>query len=125
MKIVLDTNVLLSTIFWQGEANKVIENCKRKNIQIIITDKILSEIDIGQTLFVKNFEVVPSETREVLLKRKLLIIAGDLEKILTKDEVLKFPTRIFFSPYPGIKIPVLKKYQSYMFLNNKNGKIII
>jgi len=86
-------------------------------------DKTLSEIYTGQTLFVKNFEVVPNETRKKLLERKLLIIAGDLEKALTKEEILKFPTRIFFSPYPGIEIPALEKYQGYIFFKNKSGVI--
>lgn len=88
-------------------------------------NKILSEIDVGQIFFVKNFEVVPSETRKRLLERKMLIIAGDLEKTLTQDEVLKFPTRIFFTPYPGIEIPTLEKYQGYMFSKNKNSLVII
>ncbi|GBE20065.1 hypothetical protein BMS3Abin17_00799 [archaeon BMS3Abin17] len=44
MKVVLDTNVWLSSIFWKGEASKIIRNCKRKSIQIMITDQILSEI---------------------------------------------------------------------------------
>ncbi len=88
-------------------------------------NKVLSEIDAGQTLFVKNFEVIPSETRKKLLERRLLIIAGDLEKTLTKEEVLKFPIRIFFSPYPGIEIPVLEKYQGYMFSKNKKEQVKI
>jgi hypothetical protein len=88
-------------------------------------DKILSDIDAGKTLFVKNFEVIPSETKSKILRRNLLIIAGDLEGILTKEEILKFPTRIFFSPFLGIEIPVLEKYQGYMFSENKKEGIII
>jgi len=85
--------------------------------------KIFSKIDAGQTLFLKNFEVIPSETRKKLLERKLLIIAGDLEKALTREEILKFPTRIFFTPYPGIEIPALEKYQAYIFSKNQTGKL--
>lgn len=44
MKVVLDTNIWLSAIFWKGEASKIIENCERNNILIIITEQILSEI---------------------------------------------------------------------------------
>lgn len=122
-------------IFWSAypmakqEFRKELNNNVPSDVIIIENEnpaelnKILSQIDTGQTLFVKNFEVIPSETRKALLERKLLIIAGDLEKALTKDEVLKFPTRIFFSPYPEIKIPVLEKYQGYMFSKNKKSKI--
>ncbi|MBI2628585.1 putative toxin-antitoxin system toxin component, PIN family [Candidatus Pacearchaeota archaeon] len=44
MKIVLDTNIWLSAIFWKGEANKLVENLINKKIYIIITENILSEI---------------------------------------------------------------------------------
>ena len=44
MKITLDTNVWLSAIFWEGEANKLIEKAEQNNFEIIITKEILSEI---------------------------------------------------------------------------------
>ena len=44
MRIVLDTNIWLSGIFWKGESNKLIESCIAKKIEIIITKEILSEI---------------------------------------------------------------------------------
>lgn len=44
MKIVLDTNVWLSGIFWEGEASKIIEKAEKKEVQIIISEDILSEI---------------------------------------------------------------------------------
>ena len=44
MKIVIDTNVWLSGIFWDREASKIIEKAGKKDIQIIISEDILSEI---------------------------------------------------------------------------------
>ena len=44
MKVVLDTNVWLSGIFWDGEASKIIEKSKKNNMQILISEDILSEI---------------------------------------------------------------------------------
>lgn len=44
MKLVLDTNIWLSGIFWEGEASKIIEKAEKKNIQILISENILSEI---------------------------------------------------------------------------------
>ena len=89
MKVVLDTNVLLSTIFWQGEANKVIENCKRKNIQIIVTDKILSEI-IDVLNKEAKFQRFISNRNECVggLIRAILSIAV-LKKSKTKLEIIK------------------------------------
>ena len=44
MKIVIDTNVWLSGIFWEGEASKILEKAEKKDVQIIISEDILSEI---------------------------------------------------------------------------------
>jgi len=98
---------------------KIIEN--ENPVEIGATLENISE---EQILFVKNFELVPNNLMEKILERKLLIICGDLEKALTKEEVLKFPTRIFFTPYPGIEIPELEKYQGYIFSKNKAGETL-
>lgn len=44
MKVVLDTNVWLSAIFWKGEASKIIETLIDKKINVLISGSILSEI---------------------------------------------------------------------------------
>ncbi|MBI4116984.1 putative toxin-antitoxin system toxin component, PIN family [Candidatus Pacearchaeota archaeon] len=44
MKVVLDTNVWLSALFWEGEANKIVELIEKKKINVIISEKILNEI---------------------------------------------------------------------------------
>ena len=47
MKVVLDTNVWLSAVFWEGEANKIIEKVSKKErekFEIIISREIISEI---------------------------------------------------------------------------------
>jgi|SRR3989344_5033798 len=44
MRVVFDTNIWLSAIFWKGEANKLIEQAINKKIEIIVTEEILSEI---------------------------------------------------------------------------------
>ena len=44
MKITLDTNVWLSAIFWEGEADKLIEKIRQNKFDIIITKEIISEI---------------------------------------------------------------------------------
>src|SRR3989344_37807 len=44
MKIVLDTNVWLSGIFCGGEAIKILEKAEKKEVQIIISEDILSEV---------------------------------------------------------------------------------
>jgi len=46
MRIVLDTNVWLSAIFWQGEASQIVELAENKNFKLdmVITKDILLEI---------------------------------------------------------------------------------
>ena len=44
MKVVFDTNVWLSSIFWKGEAYKIMELCEKEEIEIIISEDILFEI---------------------------------------------------------------------------------
>ncbi len=44
MRVVLDTNVWLSSIFWKGEANKLMKLLLNNKIEIIVTDEILAEI---------------------------------------------------------------------------------
>ncbi len=44
MKIVLDTNIWLSGLFWEGEASKIIEFSEKNKIKIIISQEILEEI---------------------------------------------------------------------------------
>lgn len=72
-------------------------------------------------LFVKNFETVPREIQADLLKRKNLIISGDLEHTPARGALTAFPTRIFFSPFPGIALPELKKYEGFMLAADKSG----
>jgi len=43
MKIVLDTNVLISGIFWKGAPSKILELWTKDKIQIVVNKKILDE----------------------------------------------------------------------------------
>jgi len=83
----------------------------------------LPKIDPSRIVFVKNFETVPKGIASELLESKRVIISGDMENALPKDEVATFPTRIFFSPYTDVDLPTLEKYQGYIFSAKKNGAI--
>jgi len=85
----------------------------------------LFKTDPNIILFVKNFEVIPEDIRTKLLKVRLLIISGNMENVLTKEQILEFPIKILFSEYPGVDLPSLEKYEGYMFSKNKNEKVKI
>ena len=44
IKVVLDTNVWLSGLFWEGEASEIIKLAENKIITPLITEEILQEI---------------------------------------------------------------------------------
>ena len=76
MKIVLDTNVWLSGIFWEGEVSKIIEKAET----ILISEDILSEI-----VNVLNKE---SKFQKYILNLKLSI-EDLLRTILSLSELIK------------------------------------
>lgn len=44
MKVVLDTNVFISGLFWTGTPHKIIKAAENKKITIVMTPEILSEL---------------------------------------------------------------------------------
>lgn len=43
LRIVLDTNVLISAIFWKGNPHIILEKCKKREIDLVISNEILEE----------------------------------------------------------------------------------
>ena len=43
MKVVLDTNVLVSGIFWRGPASRILELWAKDRIEVIVSPEILTE----------------------------------------------------------------------------------
>ena len=88
MKVVLDTNVWLSAIVWRGEANKIIEAAINKKIEIIITQKILSEIiDVLNRERFHDFIENKKEKIEDLIRA--LVSFSKLIETKTKIELIK------------------------------------
>jgi len=89
MKVVLDTNVWLSGIFWAGEASKIIENAEKKDFQILISEDILSEIAnvLGRESkfqrFIVNLKLSIEDTLRTVLSISTLI------EPQTKLEIIK------------------------------------
>lgn len=84
----------------------------------------LHKIDANRVLFVKNFEVLPEELRKELLKKELLVIAGDLKGVLAKEEVQRFRTQASFSLYPDVDIPAFQKYEGFIVGRGKIGLLL-
>ena len=97
MKLVLDTNVWLSGIFWEGEASKIIEKAEKKKIQILISEDILSEIvnvlnkESKFQKYILNLKLSVEEILRTILSISDLIetkIKLDLIKADPKDNII-------------------------------------
>jgi putative PIN family toxin of toxin-antitoxin system len=122
MKVVLDTNILISGIFWRGSSNKVILNWRNGKFTLVSSLETISEI----IKVLKDFKIKLSdnEIREWLdlivrnstiveLKEKIAIvkddpkdnifietaIAGNADYILSQDNHL-----LKLKEFRGIKI---------------------
>jgi putative PIN family toxin of toxin-antitoxin system len=79
MRLVLDTNVLISALFWDGNERKLLLDCKKKKHKLIISPEILEEMN--RILDVK-FDV-PSEIR-IKYEQNILRIS---EIVFPKGEI--------------------------------------
>lgn len=43
MKVILDTNVLISATFWNGDSNRILEKAEQKEFELVISKEILDE----------------------------------------------------------------------------------
>ena len=88
MRLVLDTNVWLSGIFWEGEAYKLIRIIESKEIEIVVTKKILVEIvevlnkEAKFQRFVKDKKVAIEDlVRTILSMTKMIVSKSKLNII--------------------------------------------
>jgi len=89
MKVVLDTNVWLSALFWEGEASKIIEIANNKKIDIILSKDILSEIiDVlnKEAKFQKFIEERKQDIEELI---RFIIDISSLIETKSKLDIIK------------------------------------
>jgi len=55
MRIVVDTNVFISGIFWKGASNKIIRAWKESKCTLVISPEIITEI----RTVLNDFKIVP------------------------------------------------------------------
>lgn len=73
MRIVADTNILISATFWYGTSYEIIEKVENKEIELIISKDIIKEF----------IEVLNSEEIQMKIKNKNLEMQRTVEKILS------------------------------------------
>ncbi|MEK6872247.1 MAG: putative toxin-antitoxin system toxin component, PIN family [Nanoarchaeota archaeon] len=128
MRTIIDTNVFVSGIFWEGNfCSQIIEKWKNKNFELISSMEILDElvktlryfkiqmsddmIEEWRNLIIKNSIIVEPTTKIDIVKddpddNKFLEagITGKVDMIISQDKHL-----LKLGEYQGIKIVTPKK----------------
>ena len=72
MKITVDTNVLISATFWNGDSQKIIELVENKKIVLVLSQAILKEY--AEVLQYKDIQE-KMQKKNLLLKHSVLKVA--------------------------------------------------
>lgn len=73
IRIVADTNVLISATFWDGNSNKIIEKVENKEIELLMSKEILEEFS----------RVLDYKEIQEKIKNKNLEMKRSVEKIIS------------------------------------------
>jgi putative PIN family toxin of toxin-antitoxin system len=82
MKVVLDSNIFVSSFFWRGNPRKVFDRVTNGLDELFITDEILQEV--AGVLSRKKFEVTEKEIEDYIK-----IIESYSIKIIIQNEIEK------------------------------------
>ena len=86
MKVVLDTNVFISGIFWKGGSSKVITNWKERKFTLVTSLEAVSEIiKVLKDFKIKLLDDIIKEWVDLIVRNS--VIAEPKEKIdIVKDD---------------------------------------
>lgn len=82
MRLVMDTNILISALFWEGNERKLLWDCRKKKHQLIVSPNILEELD---KILDEKFRVPVDKRREyiqdILLISEVVFPTGRLRAV--------------------------------------------
>jgi putative PIN family toxin of toxin-antitoxin system len=84
MRVVLDTNILVSALFWDGNERAVLTECRKKRFELVLSPEILLEVE---RVLDKKFEC-PEER-----------LTDYIRTLLAMSELV----------FPGIKLDVIRR----------------
>jgi len=86
IKIVLDTNVLMSGIFWSGYPQKILNRWHDKKIQFILSAEIIEEyVRVGNILNKKYQSININPLLDLIVKRSKLVCQLSLSEKISRD----------------------------------------
>ena len=90
MKVTLDTNVLLSSMFWDGDSLKIIEMVERGEIKLVLSREIIEEFggvleydEIKNKIKDKNLEM--KRTVDEILEMSIIVEPKERFNIIKED----------------------------------------
>jgi len=89
MKVVFDTNVWLSAVFWEGEASKLVRKALSKKVEIIITRDILSEIIEILNREEKFQRFIEERGSSVERIARMILLSSSFVEVKSKLEIIK------------------------------------
>jgi len=82
MRLVLDTNILISALFWEGNERRLLWDCKRKKHQLVISPYILEEMSrVLDEKFKLPVDKRRKYTEDILLIADVVFPAGNIHAI--------------------------------------------
>ena len=85
LRIVLDTNILVSAFFWEGNESKLLRKCKERHYSLILSLEILDELEkVLKLKFKVPKNKVHDYIKELLLFSEIVFPPRDLDII--KDD---------------------------------------
>ncbi len=82
MRVVLDTNILVSAFFWEGNERKILLKCKKRKLNSITSLEILNELEkVLKIKFRIPENIVRDYSKEILYFSEIVFPLGELDII--------------------------------------------
>jgi len=82
LRVVLDTNILVSAFFWEGHERKILIKCKKRKLNSIISIDILNELEkVLKTKFKVPVNKIRDYSKEILYFSEIVFPLGELDII--------------------------------------------
>ena len=82
LRVVLDTNILVSAFFWEGHERKILIKCKKRKLNSIISIDILNELEkVLKTKFKVPETKIRDFSKEILYFSEIVFPLGELDII--------------------------------------------
>lgn len=86
MRIVLDTNVLMSGLFWRGTPARILDGWRDRHFDLLISPEVYSEYErVSKELGATRPEIDPRPFLRLVLSAAFMVDAEELEQAVCSD----------------------------------------